>query len=60
MVGLRPGCGRCADSNASAQRTIAAGHAFVQNVRRGHYAITAGLRVHDRVRDAFEKLALSV
>jgi transposase, IS6 family len=35
-------------------RTIAAGHAFVQNLRRGHYAITADLRVHDRVRDAFE------
>jgi transposase-like protein len=40
-------------------RTIAAGHAFVQNLRRGHYAITADLRVHDRVRDAFDKLALS-
>jgi transposase-like protein len=24
-------------------RTIAAGHAFVQNLRRGHYAITADL-----------------
>ena len=41
-------------------RTIAAGHAFVQNLRRGHYAITADLRVHDRVRDAFEKLAWSL
>ena len=38
-------------------RTIAAGHAFVRNLRRGHYAISADLRVHDRVRDAFEKLA---
>ena len=41
-------------------RTIVAGHAFVQNLRRGHYAITADLRVHDRVRDAFEKLAWSL
>ena len=41
-------------------RTIAAGHAFVQNLRRGHYAITADLRVHDRVRDAFERLAWSL
>jgi IS6 family transposase len=41
-------------------RTHAAGHAFVQNLRRGHYAITADLRVRDRVRDAFEKLALSL
>ena len=41
-------------------RTIAAGHAFVQNLRRGHYAITADLPVHDRVRDAFERLAWSL
>jgi transposase, IS6 family len=41
-------------------RTVAAGHAFVQNLRRGHYVITADLRVHDRVRDAFEQLALSL
>jgi len=41
-------------------RTIAAGHAFVQNLRRGHYAITADLPVHDRVRVAFAELALSL
>jgi IS6 family transposase len=40
-------------------RTIAAGHAFVQNLRRGHYAITADLPVHDRVRIALDDLALS-
>lgn len=39
-------------------RTIAAGHAFVENLRRGHYAITADLPVHDRVRGAFDVLAL--
>jgi IS6 family transposase len=39
-------------------RTIAAGHAFVQNLRRGHYAITSDLPVHDRVRVAFDELAL--
>jgi len=39
-------------------RTIFAGHAFVQNLRRGHYAITSDLPVHDRVRAAFEELAL--
>jgi transposase, IS6 family len=39
-------------------RTITAGHAFVQNLRRGHYAITADLPVHDRVRVAFAELAL--
>jgi transposase-like protein len=41
-------------------RTIAAGHAFVQNLRRGHYAITTDLSVHDRVRVAFDDLALSL
>ena len=39
---------------------VAAGHAFVQNLRRGHYAITADLPVHDRVRVAFAELALSL
>jgi IS6 family transposase len=31
-------------------RTVAAGHAFVQNLRRGHYAISADLPVQDRIR----------
>ncbi|PZS18340.1 MAG: IS6 family transposase, partial [Pseudonocardiales bacterium] len=39
-------------------RAIAAGHAFVQNLRRGHYEITADQPVHDRVRVAFTELAL--
>jgi hypothetical protein len=29
-------------------RTITAGQAFVQNLRHGHYAISAELPVHDR------------
>jgi len=37
--------------------TIAAGHAFVQNLRRGHYELTINLPVHDRVRIAFTDLA---
>ena len=41
-------------------RTVAAGHAFVQNLRRGHYEITADLPVHDRVRLAFTDLARCV
>jgi hypothetical protein len=36
---------------------VAAGHAFVQNLRRGHYELTADLPVHDRVRGAFTELA---
>jgi transposase, IS6 family len=39
-----------------AARTIAAGHAFVQNLRRGHYEITAEVPVQDRVRAAFDEL----
>jgi transposase-like protein len=41
-------------------RSVAAGHAFVQNLRRGHYAITADLHVHDRVRVAFDEPALAL
>jgi transposase-like protein len=37
--------------------TIAAGHAFVQNLRRGHYELTAEVPVHDRVRVTFGDLA---
>ncbi len=39
-------------------RTVAAGHAFVQNLRRGHYEHTADLAVRNRVRAAFDELAL--
>jgi transposase, IS6 family len=38
-------------------RTIAAGHAFVQNLRRGHYALSVDLPARDRVRVAFGELA---
>jgi transposase, IS6 family len=46
--------------SVASARTIAAGHAFVQNLRRGHYAITADLPVQDRIRVAFDDLALSL
>ena len=39
---------------------VAAGHAFVQNLRRGRYALTADLPVHDRIRAAFTELALDL
>jgi transposase-like protein len=38
--------------------TIAAGHAFVQNLRRGHYELTADVPAHDRVLVACGGLAL--
>jgi transposase, IS6 family len=41
----------------SSARVIATGHAFVQNLRRGHYAITADLPAADRVRFAFDEPA---
>jgi hypothetical protein len=40
--GSRRGCGPCADLESMASaRTIPAGYGFVQNLRRGHYAVTA-------------------
>ena len=41
----------------SSARTVATGHAFVQNLRRGHYELTTDLPPHDRVRVAFTELA---
>ncbi|MDT4984428.1 MAG: transposase, family [Pseudonocardiales bacterium] len=41
-------------------RTIAAGHAFVQNQRRGHYELTADVPDHDRLPVAFAALAPSL
>jgi transposase-like protein len=38
-------------------RTVSMGHAFVQNMRRGHYEITVALPVRDRLRVAFTELA---
>jgi IS6 family transposase len=39
-------------------RTIASGHAFVQNLRRGHYELTTELPTHERLRAAFAELVL--
>ena len=39
-------------------RTIAIGHAFVQNLRRGHYELTTEPPTHDRLRAAFAELVL--
>jgi transposase-like protein len=41
-------------------RAIAAGHAFVQNLRRGHYELTADVPDHDRLPVAFAALAPSL
>lgn len=41
-------------------RTLAAGHAFVQNLRRGHYDIVADQPPRDRVRATFDELAFCI
>ena len=41
-------------------RILAAGHAFVQNLRRGHYDIAAETSSRHRLRIAFDDLALTI
>jgi transposase-like protein len=54
---LRPMRGRKRTQSA---RTIAAGHAFVQNLCRGHYELTTDVPLHDRLGAAFTELADSL
>jgi transposase, IS6 family len=37
-------------------RTISTGHAFVQNLRRGHYELATERQTRDRLRAAFAEL----
>jgi transposase, IS6 family len=41
-------------------RILAAGHAFMQNLRRGHYDIATGTPSRHRLRIAFDDLALTI
>jgi len=41
-------------------RALATGHAFVQNLRRGHYEIATDVPLRHRVRVAFDELALAI
>ena len=41
-------------------RVLAAGHAFVQNLRRGHYDIATEIESRRRLRIAFDDLALTI
>jgi hypothetical protein len=45
------------DRNA---RVVIVGHAFVQNLRRGHYELAFEAPVHNRVAVAFDELALAI
>jgi IS6 family transposase len=38
-------------------RILAAGHALVQNIRRGHYEIASDVPARHRLRVAFDELA---
>jgi IS6 family transposase len=54
---LRPMRGLKQDRNAS---VIIAGHAFVQNLRRGHYELAAEELANRRVAVAFDELAMAI
>jgi hypothetical protein len=41
-------------------RTLAAGHAFVQNLRRGHYELATGVPARHRIRAAFDQLTMAI
>jgi transposase-like protein len=41
-------------------RILAAGHAFMQNLRRNHYGIATDVPDRDRLRIAFDDLALAI
>ena len=54
---LRPMRGLKQDRSA---RVIIVGHAFIQNVRRGHYELTVEEPVSRRLAVAFDELALAI
>ncbi len=54
---LRPMRGLKRDRSAA---VIATGHAFVQNLRRGHYELASEVATRDRVAAAFTELARAV
>jgi IS6 family transposase len=41
-------------------RTLAAGHSFVQNLRRGHYELATDVPARHRIRTAFDQLAMAI
>jgi transposase, IS6 family len=54
---LRPMRGLKRDRNA---RILIAGHAFIQNIRRGHYELAVEAPANRRVAVAFDELALAI
>ena len=41
-------------------RTLAAGHAFVQNLGRGHYELATDIPARHRIRYAFDQLTMTI
>jgi IS6 family transposase len=41
-------------------RIFAAGHAFVQNLRRGHYELATDIPARHRLHAAFDQLAMTI
>jgi hypothetical protein len=41
-------------------QTLAAGHAFIQNLRRGHYKLGTDEAAHHRLPIAFNELAAAI
>jgi transposase-like protein len=54
---LRPMRGLKQDRSA---RVVIAGHAFIQNVRRGHYELAGEAPVNRRLAVAFAELAMAI
>jgi len=44
----------------SSARIITAGHALVQNLRRGHYELATDIPTHYRIHAAFDQLAMII
>jgi hypothetical protein len=55
-----PGIGRCAVSHSSAAHAITAGHAFVQNLRQGHYELRIEEPPTLQVVAAFTELTVAI
>jgi hypothetical protein len=41
-------------------RTLAVGHAFVQNLRRSHYELATDVPARYRIRTAFDQLTMAI
>ena len=54
---LRPMCGLEQDCSA---KIVIAGHALVQNVRRGHYELAVEAPINRHLAIAFDELALVI